>query len=666
MAAAWRRHLRRQRGRLRRRERQRGHRHVFRRRALVWRHSRSHRDRHLCSGQRRQQRIGQCQRARGQRRHGRHVGRPWRRHLLCRQRGRLRRRERQRRLRHRVRDEQLCSERQCGAALARKRDRHPGDGQRRPDQRDLGQRRCSNNVLDGGGGTQNLMGAALATTPIMSTAADDVITENFNERHPTPCSRRAAIRWAPMWSGSRSQPGPASRRRATPATTGSGATHSTTCLTAERGTDTADYSSATQAVVVDLPGHIAIGAQIGTDTLSSIENVKTGSGNDAVAGDGATNVLDGGAGIDTVSYYAVSSGVVLDLAAQIGVDGTSTDTLLNFENANGTALQRRHLRHRGRQRAQWPRRHRHDQLLSLHPGRVDRSRRQRGDTRWHHRHHPQLRECHGSASTTHLRQRGANVLDGLGGIDTLSYYVAAGLYRPCLNGGRGRSPTSCAISRSNATNQNDTSPAMPPPTCSTASVAPIRSATTPRRKAVTINLSAGTGVSGGVTDTLLNFENANGSAYADNITGNGGANVLNGLGGADTLTGGGGFDTFEFRAGQANGDVDHRLHRQWRGSRRHDQARRLRHRRPGRDVYATQRHAVADPFRARRAQRDHHVEQRSCRSRERFLLRVSRAAALVAGGTSGPSWFETALARPPHHEAGPTSCDKLTRRPRPA
>ena len=93
----------------------------------------------------------------------------------------------------------------------------------------------------------------------------------------------------------------------------------------------------------------------------------------------------------------------------------------------------------------------------------------------------------------------ANVLNGLGGIDTISYYASA--------------------------------------------------------QGVTINLSAGTGVSGGVTDTLLNFENANGSAYADNITGNGGANVLNGLGGADTLTGGGGFDTFEFRAGLANGDV---------------------------------------------------------------------------------------------------------------
>jgi Ca2+-binding RTX toxin-like protein len=88
------------------------------------------------------------------------------------------------------------------------------------------------------------------------------------------------------------------------------------------GSDTVDYSGATQQVVVDLPGHIALGAQIGTDTLSNIENVRTGSGNDAVAGNGAVNVLDGGAGIDTVSYYAVSFGVVLDLAAGVGVDGS--------------------------------------------------------------------------------------------------------------------------------------------------------------------------------------------------------------------------------------------------------------------------------------------------------------------------------------------------------
>lgn len=210
-------------------------------------------------------------------------------------------------------------------------------------------------------------------------------------------------------------------------------------LTGNGGIDTVNYSFAQQSVVVDLPGRIALGAEIGTDTIIGIENVTTGSGNDAVAGNGAVNVLDGGAGIDTVSYYMVSSGVVLDLAYNVGVDGTSRDTLLNFENANGTA---------------------YNDAIS------------------------------GTAA--------ANVLDGLGGVDTISYYGSA--------------------------------------------------------QGVVVNLAAGTGISGGVTDTLRNFENVNGSYFGDAITGNSGVNVLNGLGGVDTLTGGGNNDTFVFAAFQANGD----------------------------------------------------------------------------------------------------------------
>ena len=61
------------------------------------------------------------------------------------------------------------------------------------------------------------------------------------------------------------------------------------------GLDTVSYADATQTVVVDLPYQIALGAEIGTDTVLRVENVTTGSGNDAVAADGATDVLNGGA-----------------------------------------------------------------------------------------------------------------------------------------------------------------------------------------------------------------------------------------------------------------------------------------------------------------------------------------------------------------------------------
>jgi hypothetical protein len=204
------------------------------------------------------------------------------------------------------------------------------------------------------------------------------------------------------------------------------------------GLDTVSYADATQTVVVDLAGQIALGAEI--DTVLRVENVTTGSGNDAVAATGAANVLDGGAGIDTVSYYMATGRVVIDLAAGVGVDPTSVDVLLNFENANGSGF---------------------DDAISA------------------------------TAAN--------NVLDGLGGNNTVSYYLAT--------------------------------------------------------QAVTINLATGVGNDGTSTDTLLNLQNANGSAFGDIIIGDAAANMLNGLGGADSSTGNGGNDTFVLAAGQANGDI---------------------------------------------------------------------------------------------------------------
>ncbi len=206
------------------------------------------------------------------------------------------------------------------------------------------------------------------------------------------------------------------------------------------GLDTVSYADATQTVVVDLPFDIALGAEIGTDTVIGIENVITGNGNDAVAADGATNVLDGGAGIDTVSYYAAAGPVIIDLAAGVGVDPTSVDVLLNFENANGSGF---------------------NDAISA------------------------------TAAT--------NVLNGLGGNNTVSYYLAA--------------------------------------------------------QGVSINLATGVGNDGTSTDTLLNFQNANGSAHSDVLVGNDAANILNGLGSADSSTGNGGNDTFVLGAGQAHGDI---------------------------------------------------------------------------------------------------------------
>lgn len=66
---------------------------------------------------------------------------------------------------------------------------------------------------------------------------------------------------------------------------------------------------------------------------------------------------------------------------------------------------------------------------------------------------------------------------------------------------------------------------------------------------VTINLATNSAIGASGNDTLLNVENAIGSAFADSITGNGGDNRLDGDTGDDTLTGGAGNDTLIGGAG---------------------------------------------------------------------------------------------------------------------
>ena len=67
------------------------------------------------------------------------------------------------------------------------------------------------------------------------------------------------------------------------------------------GTDTLSYASTAFGVDVHLDTGTASGAEIGTDTLSNIENVTGGSGDDTIVGDDGANVLSGGAGNDTLS-----------------------------------------------------------------------------------------------------------------------------------------------------------------------------------------------------------------------------------------------------------------------------------------------------------------------------------------------------------------------------
>lgn len=87
------------------------------------------------------------------------------------------------------------------------------------------------------------------------------------------------------------------------------------------GEDTYDASRTLQGVRVDLDAGIARGAEIGTDTLRSVEHAVGGAGDDVIVASDAVNHLAGGAGADIFVFR--------DLAA-IANDGDGRDEIRDF------------------------------------------------------------------------------------------------------------------------------------------------------------------------------------------------------------------------------------------------------------------------------------------------------------------------------------------------
>ncbi len=112
------------------------------------------------------------------------------------------------------------------------------------------------------------------------------------------------------------------------------------------GIDTVDYSNAAQDITVDVVSGTATGAEIGTDTLASIEVFETGAGDDvfvaAVAQAETSPVVEttttadqtfsGGAGIDTLDYGNATQALVIDAeAGQASGVEIGTDTFSGIE-----------------------------------------------------------------------------------------------------------------------------------------------------------------------------------------------------------------------------------------------------------------------------------------------------------------------------------------------
>ncbi|HWM31860.1 MAG TPA: PQQ-dependent sugar dehydrogenase [Methyloceanibacter sp.] len=222
------------------------------------------------------------------------------------------------------------------------------------------------------------------------------------------------------------------------------------------GMDTASYAASPQAVTVNLQTGVGLGGDAEGDRLQGIENLIGSAHGDTLIGNGANNVFQPGSGadtvngngrIDTVIYATSPQGVTVDLQAGTGGGGDAQgDSLHSIENVIGSA-HADDLKGTGGSNV-------------FHPG------------------------------------AGNDIIDGRGGMDTVSYSNIA--------------------------------------------------------QGVIVNLSAmnnqATGSGIGI-DQLVNIENVTGSRGNDNLTGNASANVLSGVDGNDSIVGGGGHDSLAGGAG---------------------------------------------------------------------------------------------------------------------
>ena len=106
--------------------------------------------------------------------------------------------------------------------------------------------------------------------------------------------------------------------------------------------DTVTYAAATEALTLDLSNNSNnAGAEAVGDTFDGIANLIGGTLGDTLMGDDQANSLDGGAGVDTVSYKSSTDAVQVNLGILGGVQVASTgdsggDTLLHIENIIGS------------------------------------------------------------------------------------------------------------------------------------------------------------------------------------------------------------------------------------------------------------------------------------------------------------------------------------------
>ncbi|MES3022354.1 MAG: calcium-binding protein [Pseudomonadota bacterium] len=329
-------------------------------------------------------------------------------------------------------------------------------------------------------------------------------------------------------------------------------------LDGEAGADTASYAfGAATGVTLSLAlaGAQATGGS-GSDTLTGIENLvgtafadtlSGNSGANALAGGAGDDMLDGGAGddamnggdgIDTVSYaVGTGTGVTLSLAlagAQV-TGGSGSDTLSNIENLIGTAFIDSLTGNGGANALSSGA---GNDLLNGGAG-VDTMTG--GD----------------GADSYFVSDAGDVVVETnatVGAAELDIVYSSAASYTLTANVENGRILNATAANMTGNAMNNVLFAGSGANVIDGAGGVDTLSYAFGAATGVTVSLAlAGAQATGGSgADTLAGIENLNGTAYDDSLTGDAGSNVLMGGGGNDVLTGGLGAD---FLGGGAGADI---------------------------------------------------------------------------------------------------------------
>jgi Ca2+-binding RTX toxin-like protein len=303
------------------------------------------------------------------------------------------------------------------------------------------------------------------------------------------------------------------------------------------GLDWASYAELTsgQAVTVNLVTGTATGAA-GRDSLSGVENLLGGAGNDSLVGDALANrllggngddTLDGGAGADIMlggngnDVFIVGDGDVVQEASGEGIDlillrrGAVNLNGRHVENVKGDTAGQAFLITG-------------NSLANILTGGT------LADTLDGGASHDTLNG--GAGNDTLFGNTGNDCLDGGADADTLdggtgSDVLLGGSGNDWLIGGNDADTLSGGFG-------NDV-------LIGGAGLDWVSYAELTARQAVIVNLAAGTAIGTAGSDTLSEIENALGGAGRDSLVGNGLANRLSGGAGNDRLSGGDGNDTLD-------------------------------------------------------------------------------------------------------------------------